>query len=41
MGELAVDDNERPTEPPIIKKVSVLLNPFDDIEPRAEILGRD
>ncbi|KAJ3142611.1 Peptidyl-prolyl isomerase cwc27, partial [Irineochytrium annulatum] len=34
IGELEVDDNERPLYPPKILSVDVLSNPFDDIEPR-------
>ncbi|KAI9289377.1 cyclophilin-like domain-containing protein [Umbelopsis sp. AD052] len=34
MGELEVDDNERPLYPPRIKTTEIILNPFDDIAPR-------
>ena len=34
MAELETDSNERPLEPPSIRKTEVLNNPFDDIEPR-------
>eukprot|EP00232_Nephroselmis_pyriformis_P017870 CAMPEP_0182885726 /NCGR_PEP_ID=MMETSP0034_2-20130328/19784_1 /TAXON_ID=156128 /ORGANISM="Nephroselmis pyriformis, Strain CCMP717" /LENGTH=219 /DNA_ID=CAMNT_0025019005 /DNA_START=79 /DNA_END=735 /DNA_ORIENTATION=- len=34
MGELETDDADRPADPPMIKSVEVVWNPFDDIEPR-------
>jgi len=34
MGELEIDDNERPLYPPRIKTTEIILNPFDDIAPR-------
>nr|XP_039270718.1 spliceosome-associated protein CWC27 homolog [Styela clava] len=36
LGEVDVDENERPLNPPMIKWTKVLANPFDDIEPRVE-----
>ncbi|EDQ91497.1 uncharacterized protein MONBRDRAFT_34983 [Monosiga brevicollis MX1] len=35
-NELSIDANERPDDPPIIKRIEVLINPFDDIKPREE-----
>uniref|UniRef100_A0A6B2L5H7 PPIase cyclophilin-type domain-containing protein n=1 Tax=Arcella intermedia TaxID=1963864 RepID=A0A6B2L5H7_9EUKA len=34
MNSLEVDGNERPKKPPVIKRVEVLWNPFEDIVPR-------
>ena len=34
MEELETDSNDRPLEPPLIKSVEVINNPFDDIVPR-------
>jgi len=34
MGDLEVDDSDRPTDPPKITDVEVIWNPFDDIVPR-------
>jgi peptidyl-prolyl cis-trans isomerase SDCCAG10 len=34
IGEVAVDDDERPLQPIKILTVDILWNPFDDIEPR-------
>ncbi|CAG8768720.1 16213_t:CDS:2, partial [Acaulospora colombiana] len=34
IGELEVDENERPLYPPKITSVEVVHNPFDDIVPR-------
>eukprot|EP01138_Halocafeteria_seosinensis_P015969 gb/GECG01016297.1/.p1 GENE.gb/GECG01016297.1/~~gb/GECG01016297.1/.p1 ORF type:complete len:519 (+),score=107.91 gb/GECG01016297.1/:1-1557(+) len=34
MGEVETDSNDRPVEPPRLKSVEVLDNPFDDIFPR-------
>jgi len=34
MAELEADNDERPLEPPFIKKTEILNNPFDDIYPR-------
>ncbi|KAI8374288.1 cyclophilin-like domain-containing protein [Radiomyces spectabilis] len=34
MGEMEIDDNERPLYPPRIKSTEIVLNPFDDIVPR-------
>ena len=34
MGELQVDNNERPLNPPRILKIQILSNPFEDIVPR-------
>ncbi|KAI0718071.1 cyclophilin-like domain-containing protein [Cerioporus squamosus] len=34
IGEMELDDNERPLYPPKIKRVRIVDNPFDDIVPR-------
>lgn len=34
MGEMEIDENERPLYPPRIKSTEIILNPFDDIVPR-------
>ena len=34
MGDVDTDKDDRPLEPPRLKSVEVLLNPFDDIVPR-------
>lgn len=34
MGDVEVDENDRPLEPPRILSGEVLANPFDDIAPR-------
>ena len=34
-NEVEVDGSDRPTYPPIIQRIEVLLEPFDDIVPRA------
>lgn len=34
MGELETDKEDRPLYPPVIKSISVVVNPFDDIIPR-------
>ena len=34
MAEMETDNNERPLEPPSIKKTEILNNPFDDIVTR-------
>ncbi|RYG47259.1 hypothetical protein EON67_08725 [archaeon] len=34
LGEFEVDKDDRPLEPPFIKSVEVLVNPFEDIMPR-------
>lgn len=34
MGELEVDDEDRPVNPPMLKGTEVLWNPFSDIVPR-------
>ncbi|CAL1715365.1 unnamed protein product [Somion occarium] len=34
IGEMEVDENERPLYPPKIKTIRILENPFDDIVPR-------
>ena len=34
MQEVEVDDNDRPTDPPVVTSCDVLLPPFDDIVPR-------
>lgn len=34
MGEVDTDKDDRPIEPPLLKSIEVLLNPFDDIVPR-------
>lgn len=33
-GEVDVDDQDRPTDPPLILSTEVLWNPFEDIVPR-------
>lgn len=38
MGEVDTDKDDRPIEPPLLKSIEVLLNPFDDIVPR-NLLG--
>jgi peptidyl-prolyl cis-trans isomerase SDCCAG10 len=35
MGDLDVDANDRPHDPPRLESVEVLTNPFDDVESRA------
>jgi peptidyl-prolyl cis-trans isomerase SDCCAG10 len=40
MGDVEVDENDRPIEPPRILSGEVLANPFDDIVPRQEMLFR-
>jgi peptidyl-prolyl cis-trans isomerase SDCCAG10 len=35
MNDAEVDDNDRPVDPLTIRSIKVLLNPFDDIVPRA------
>mmetsp|Transcript_27700 Transcript_27700/g.71898 ORF Transcript_27700/g.71898 Transcript_27700/m.71898 type:complete len:535 (+) Transcript_27700:245-1849(+) len=40
MGELEVDENDRPVDPPVITDVEVLWNPFEDIVPRTTIEER-
>ena len=34
MQEVEVDDNDRPTDPPVVTSCDVILPPFDDIVPR-------
>ena len=34
MAELETDNEEKPLEPPSIKKTEILSNPFEDITPR-------
>lgn len=34
MGELEVNDHDRPVNPPVLKGTEVLWNPFPDIVPR-------
>ena len=34
MGELEVDDHERPLNPPKITRIEIISNPFDDVIPR-------
>jgi peptidyl-prolyl cis-trans isomerase SDCCAG10 len=34
IGKIQVDDKDLPLDPPILKSVTVLWNPFDDIVPR-------
>lgn len=34
MGELEIDDEDRPLNPPLLKGAEVLWNPFPDIVPR-------
>ncbi|GAX77528.1 hypothetical protein CEUSTIGMA_g4972.t1 [Chlamydomonas eustigma] len=36
IGECATDEGDRPLEPPVIRKVEVVWNPFDDIVPRRD-----
>ena len=36
MNELETDDQDRPLFPPKILSISILSNPFDDIQPRPE-----
>ena len=31
---LDTDNNDRPTDPPLIRKTKIILNPFDDIVPK-------
>lgn len=40
MGELDVDATDRPVDPPRLERVSVLVNPFDDIVARETVLGK-
>mmetsp|Transcript_25541 Transcript_25541/g.71433 ORF Transcript_25541/g.71433 Transcript_25541/m.71433 type:complete len:546 (-) Transcript_25541:265-1902(-) len=41
MGELEVDDNDRPHDPPVITDIDIVWNPFDDIVPRTTIEERN
>ncbi|TFY80585.1 hypothetical protein EWM64_g3428 [Hericium alpestre] len=34
IGEMEIDDNQRPVYPPKIRSIKILENPFDDIVPR-------
>jgi peptidyl-prolyl cis-trans isomerase SDCCAG10 len=34
MQSLDTDVNDRPNDPPFIRKVKVVINPFEDIKPR-------
>lgn len=39
-NDLDVDDSDRPLEPPILRSVEVLWNPFEDIIPRSTPASR-
>lgn len=34
MGEVDVDSDDRPHDPPVLKRIEILSNPFNDIVPR-------
>lgn len=36
LQSIDTDDNDRPNDPPYIRKTRVVLNPFDDIIPRTK-----
>jgi len=40
IGEVALDNNERPEQPIVIHRMDVIINPFDDLKPRPEVLGK-
>lgn len=34
MQSLDTDENDRPNDPPVVRKMKIILNPFDDIVKR-------
>lgn len=37
MQSLDTDGHDRPNDPPCIRKIKVITNPFDDIQPRTAL----
>ena len=38
MQSLDTDNNDSPNDPPLIRKIKIISNPFDDIIPRNQNL---